>query len=70
MYSDQVTVESKAHLECNFCCGLMLITPYGNSKKIALLRRLRKINDALLVKREQMHRNDQGATFLPAGLGD
>ena len=27
-------------------------------KKIAQLRRLRKINDALLVKREQMHINE------------
>lgn len=38
--------------------GVMHIAPYGNSKKIAQLRRLRKINDALLVKRELMHRDE------------
>lgn len=33
-YSDQITVENKAHLECNFfLSGVMHITPYGNSKE-------------------------------------
>lgn len=74
MYSDQITVESKAHLECNFfpLSGVMHIAPYGNSKKIAQLRRLGKINDALLVKREPTHRNkcDAARNFIhrPYGL--
>lgn len=36
--------------------GVMHIAPYGNSKKIAQLRRLGKINDALPVKREPTQR--------------
>lgn len=35
MYSDQISVENKAHLECNFfpLSGVMHIAPYGNSKE-------------------------------------